>query len=573
MRSAIDKKQIIAETNKIKQELKYSKAQKVQQNFVKKFLKDNKKMVIFYCALVALETLVSLSLPIISRLYLKNSFDLIDYRTFYLTVAVLVGLTFVFLVNSYYSLLNGTRLIMALFNEIREAWFIQYFKMPSAFKASLDNKKLLTKFLYHAQLFKLGFTNVVSEGLHAFMLYAGILIYSFIFNDKLFIVLFLSAPLLILIFVISYFIGRFYVAREQTFNTKIVGQLADSILSYDLYKVQNRELEKIQEMENLIDLDTHFRIRRQVWIKYSNQILYGFILLFGIGLYVVQTFWPFFELDSAITIASDGIILGFFTRLLFLVSRAGIFFPAFSLGVKLAVPNFDYEKSEFKPQTKKWDDLTIKSKKTKLSYYGDYIKNISIPFEKGQNVLFFTPEPLGKTTLAKIITGQRCTDSVIFHVDKKRTSSTEWCDKIAGNYLISPEIKYDTTIGEVIFGKNNLLVDAKEIKNAHSTLKQHEIFNFIFDNTKTLGKPANTQNLSNTQKILIQIAHCLIYDKQIIAIDHFCLDSMNKLIKKGLELLIAKKPSAAIAFFSSQNNNLFEYAKTYEIKKQDIKEI
>jgi len=245
--------------------------------------------------------------------------------------------------------------------------------------------------------------NVIYQGLHGIFLFSAILTFSFLFNPKLFLVLWLSFPLIVIIFLIMDYIGKYYITREQTFNSRIVSHLADSIINFDILKAQAREDEKLKEFEDFIDLDTYFRIRRQLWIQYSNRVLYAVLLLFVVTLYFIQIYWPFIQFDSISNIASSGIILGYFSSILFSFSRVGVFYEAFSLGLKLCTPNFSYSLKKNLKKEPKWSHLRFSGKKTKLSKYGGYIKNFKLNIANKSRILIYSDKSFGKLIDGEIV--------------------------------------------------------------------------------------------------------------------------------------------------------------------------
>jgi len=573
MLSKMTKKQIIAESSKIRRELGYSRIDNTQKEFVKKFIKKNRNKLYFIGFLAFIETLIGISLPTISHFYLEKSFDLMNYRTFLLIGITLLCLTGIYLVNTYYRIYIGERLIMSFVNRIREAWYIYYLKHSVAFKKSFDGKRLMTKFVYHIQLLRMGAQNVILQILQSSLLYIGILIFSLLFNPKLFLVLWLSAPLFIIIFLIADYIGKYYVSREQTFNTRIVMQLADSLINFDIFKLHGREDEKIKEMENLIDLDTYFRVRRQLWIKYSNRVMYSVILVFGILLYFVQIYWPFIDFYSVTNVAATAIILSYFTRILFSLTRIGIFFEALRLGLQLSIPTFNYKVKKAIKEVPSWKTIRIHSKKTKLSKYGDYLKNFEFNIEKGERISIMAGDSFGKTTLARAITGQKKIESLIFNLNKKRFSSTEWCRFKQENCFISGNPTFDTVIGEYLLGKSAQSITREDVDKIFQVLTSHKIFDFIINHKDFLGRKISTHDLSFTEIILLQIAHCILNEKSIISIDHTCIDHHNKAITKGIKLLEQEFKKSTIIVFSTEHNEILSYDKTFHLRKAEFVQV
>jgi ABC-type transport system involved in cytochrome bd biosynthesis fused ATPase/permease subunit len=323
-----------------------------------------------------------------------------------------------------------------------------------------------------------------------------------------------------------------------------------------------------------MELDKHFRVRRQLWLQYCNRVLYGLILLFGILLYFIQIFWPFIEFDSLNNVASSAIILGFYTHLLFSAARVGIFFEAFRLGLYLSLPRFSYDKvAKGIKKAPSWNNLRLNSKRIKFSSYGENIKNFELNIKKNDRLSIYGKGNYGKTTLARIITGQKCSKNINFKLDKFRISSKDWCSYKSNNYFISANPTFDTSIGEYLLGKRKALITRHDFDSIFSNLKQHRIFDFLLAHNDLLGKRIVTHDLSTTEIVLLQIAHCLINQKSVIAIDHVCLDlEDNEKIIKGLQILDKNSPKTAIIYSSSIKNNLFTYDKTYQLSKNQFKE-
>ncbi len=569
----MSKKQIISEANKIRSELRYGKLDGMQKRFMKNFLSRNKGVFWSMILLVIGETVISLVLPFISHFYLEKSFALMNYGTFVIVGITLIVLIILFLAASYLQIFVTQIFSLRFINEIRESWYGYFLKRSVAFNKNFDGKKLLTKMLYHLQLLRMGMDNVVYQFIQGTFLYIGIIIFSFLFNPRLFVVLWVSLPVLIIVFLIMDYIGRYYVTREQTFNSRIVSHLADSLINFDVIKVQAREDGMIKKFADYIELDTFFRIRRQLWVQYSNRLLYGLILLFGVVLYFVQLYWPFIEFDSISNVASTGLLLGFFSKVVFSYSRAGIFTEAFRLGLRLSIPTFSYVAEKSSPKPVKFNHIKFSGKRVKISKYGGYIKDFIFSFKKGQRILVYGDENAGKTTFAKVITGQKAIKSINVTLDKKRVTSARWCGYKSGNYFVSANPTFDISIGEYLSGKNTESITQKDIDHIFKLLKPYKVFDFIFADTDMLGRRISPRNISMTEIVLVQIAHCLVHPKSIVAIDHGCVDIKRDIIENAIKILEKNCDLTAIIVFSSDKNTLIKYEKTFHLNKAGLSEV
>lgn len=569
----MSKKQIISEANKIRSELRYGSLDGTQKKFIRTFLRRNKKLIWFMIWLVIAETVISLALPFLSHFYLEKSFALMNYQTFMIVGISLILLIILFLIGGYLRILATQKFSLYFINEIREAWYGYYMKSSVAFNKKFDGKKLLTKMLYHVQLLRMGLNNVIYQSIQATVLYIGILVFSYLFNPKLFLVIWIALPVLLIVFIIMDYIGRYYVTREQTFNSRLVSHLGDSLINFDVLKTQAREEEMVKKFDDYIDLDTFFRIRRQLWVQYSNQLLYGLILFFGVALYFVQLYWPFIEFDSISNVASTGFILGFFSKVLFSYSRMGIFMEAFRLGLRLSVPTFTIKSTQTPPKKKPWQTIKFNGRKTKLSKYGGYLKKFSFSFKKGQRILVYGEESSGKTTLAKAITGQKAINSLNVTFNKKRVSSKKWCSYKSEQYYITANPIFDITIGEYLLGEHNEKITSEDIDAVYKALKPYKIFDFLFSNVDLLGRRISPRNLSMTEVVLVQIAYCLLRPKSIIVIDHSCMDIDKDIVNEAIKLLDKNSKHAAIIVFSSKVNSLLLYEKTFHLDKTGFSQV
>jgi ABC-type multidrug transport system fused ATPase/permease subunit len=572
MQYNLSNKQIISEANKIRSEFRFSKLEPTQKTFIFAYLKRNKRFLTIIFLLAVLETLIGISLPAISHFYLEKSFDLMNYRTFLIVGISLITLLVIYMVNSFFRIYKTQQFNMKFINDIRECWYTYFLKHSVALKRNFDAKKLMTKFLYHTQLLRMGVQNIIETGIQSGLLYIAILIFSFLFNPKLFLLLWLAFPILIIIFLINDYIGKYYITREQTFNSRIVSHLADSLINFDLIKTQGREKEKLKEFDNLIDIDAFFRVRRQLWIQFSNRILYGIAVLVGIAFYFIQIYWPFIEFDSVTNVASNGLILGYFMKVLFGTARVGLFYEAYTLGLKLVIPTFQDTLNKVIRKQPKWKKLRLHGLKVSL-FRKNYIRNFNLNIKKGDRVLIYSEDAKGKSTLANILAGKRALKSIFVSLDGKRITSKKWASFIGNNFYISDCIQYESTIGEILFGKSrqNLLPD--DIEKAVAILSSYKEFDFLFEYQEFFGKEIAFGDLSRTQTILLQIAHCLINDKSIITIDHSVIDNLNQEIDKALKILENKCLDSTLIFFSTSNNNNFKYEKKYKLGKAELKEI
>lgn len=561
---------ILTDTNRYLEKGRFSKLSPYQKKYLKRQYLKNIKAIYAFVALVVVETSLTLSLPILNHYYLEKSFNYLNYNKLFFGAAIIAVGIILYLVISYITLLTKQKITMKLVNDIRHYWYAKFLRRFSA--TYKDGDRMMVKMLYHVQLLKMGFERIINDGLSTLLLFIGLVVITFFINSKLFIILWLLTLLLLIVFLVSYFIGKYYITREQTFNTRIVSQLTRTITNQTLLTRQNRQEEEINELDKLIQLDTHFRIRRQLWINYSDRVLFGGILLTGLLLYIVQIYWPFMSLQNFSDAATSTIILGLFTKVIYGTSRIGIFLEPFNLGLKLSTPKASNKRSQ-KVNMENWKTLNVKSRKTKISNKGGYIKDLNISIKPAERILITGDAGSGKSTLANAIAGEKNIKSINFELNGERLHANQWMQRVKDIYLISEDIFYKTTVGSLIFGKDNNKITPTDITNLYKILGGHELFKSIFKSKDLLGKTINSKNLSQQEKLTLQIAHCLVNKKAIIILDIHILDQPDSQIFVALALLNNIQPSTTIIVFGSKNNDYFEYDQKYQISQNQVKKV
>jgi len=225
-------------------------------------------------------------------------------------------------------------------------------------------------------------------GLMQWSLYIlGLLIISSFINTTLLIVVLLAIPINIILAIIGYYIAKKYVTKETTLYSKIIKHITSSL--YELPFIQKHKLEKenMQTLDELVELDTHFRIRRKIWLLFGNRIIFGVLILI-VGLsYIVRIYSPDFFLKIQVdNLLISGIVFVYLIRLFYTSLKIGLFIMPTKLGLILSLPEPQKSKNR-RDLIKKVSTISFKTKKAKLFWAGKYIKNVDIEFKAGDRTL------------------------------------------------------------------------------------------------------------------------------------------------------------------------------------------
>lgn len=568
-------KHLLLEINKLKMQLRNGALEKEQIAYLRSYLKKHKKRLLLFLFLCAIETIISLLLPVVIKYRFESDFSLLRLSDLQVSLVFFTILVALFLVNSFFILRFGQKTVYTFINTLRRDWFARYLGAIDALNSDISQRNLFVKFVYHTQLLKMGLERTMYDGVRAFFLYIGLLGAAFLFSSTVFLWFCIAFPLLCLLFIGFYFIGRYYVSREQTLNKKIIHFLHNSLENDDFIRLTRAQNSHVQRMTDLLDVDAYFRIRRETWIRFGDRVLFSALLLCAGAYYLLKSYYSIGNFESWGEVAVTGILLAFFTRLIFQVSHTGLFFEAFSLGLKTSVPRFKSYKKNIKTliPLKVGKEIKIKGRRTKISKYSRIIKNFELIFKVGDKVLVTANGTYGKSTLARFIVGQQLIDSLTVRLGKKFLNAFYWAESKHSRYLITLATNFNGTVSELLSGKIKDDVTREDLDEIYMKLKQYNDFDFIFEHKDYLAKHIQTGNMSSTEFILLQIAHVLLNKYSIVCVDHTAFDLDSDVLKKGWKIINENLNNTALICFSSKPNHSVNFDAKYKLTENSLEEI
>jgi ABC-type antimicrobial peptide transport system ATPase subunit len=559
----------------IRQKNRPLKLEKFHFNYLRSFARRHRRQIIFFLILLFSQIILEVTLLVFGKNYLRQTSALLQwsqttFALFFLTTGVVA-----YIIIAFWELKIGKSLVIYLINELRHKWIKIFLNKPFPQVTSESKASLIAKISYHLPLLQMGLDNSV-VGLMQWALYVlGLILVSLFLNTTLLIIVLLAIPINIGLALIGYYIAKHYVSKETTLYSKIIAHITSSLYELPFLQKHKLENEDIKKLDELVQLDTYFRIRRRIWILFGHRIIFGILILIVGFSYVLRIYAPNFFTDMQIDdLFISGVIFIYLARLLYTSLKIGLFVLPAKLGLILSLPRPQKNQTR-QSLIKNIFPLTFQSPKAKLFRLGSYLKKISFSFQKGERVLISGKNSCGKTHLGYLFSGLGLfsRQAWIVKVGRKRYFYNQWQKKFRDAYFIEPQINSEKNIGEILIGKNREKITKNEIENAFQIIEKYPPLHFILSFQRFIAENCQTITSSPLHLFALEVAHCLITQPKIVIIDNLWLDLNYKKIKEILKILDQGLPYSAIVFLSTKDNQLISYTQKYVIKENKIEKI
>lgn len=531
-----------------------------------RLLRRLKNLVFSALSLLVVQILLEFFLIFLSYRYLKINQERgvigSDYYFF-----ILAALSAVYLVVTFLAIKQERVLMIKIVNVLRQSWFSRFLKKIGP--GMIEEKSLLlAKFSYHLPLLSMGLKNFLAGSVRWLLLVFVLLMLSFLYGLHALPLVLAVLAINIALGFLAYYIARKYVSGEVSFYSKII-RLADNSLSdWQFTKFFHRERATENDFNHLVNLDSYFRVRRDLWMRYGVSLIFVSILIVG-------SFFNFFSdiannfflentLDQQFIFA---VFFLYFSRLLYESLRVGLYCPPFLIGTALSVPLKGGKRIE-KLRKYQGSSINFYSSKIKLFRHSSSYQKMDFSLQKGGRYIIKGGRRSGKSALAKLMVGQGeyGRRAWVIKSEGKRFFYNEFFGIFSGFYLISPNFYSEKNILEVIAGKERSRIsDVDFSRIVDQAEKSGLIKNLLFEKEdwrQMAGKLAG----NSLGSLSLQVAHCLENRPSLVAIDNHWLDLNDKEIDRLLVILNQFLPESILVFFSTADrSNFLNFTSHYEI--------
>lgn len=555
--------------NLIKQSIRPLKLDEEQKKHIKFFWKKHKKLFFKVILFSAFSIFLQLSIPFLTNFYIKKYSFFLEINKLIYSLIFLFVILIIYLVLSFLSIKYESTLIINFLNYLRRRWFIFYLNKNIFSLKSKDKSKVIAKISYHFSLLQMGMSNSLFSIIPWIFLNLGLLIGGFLIGPTLLIIVLVSLLVNLLILFLAYIIAKYYVSQHQTLYSKILVFIGDTLNEFDLVKLNKREKKSLNYLDDLVEIDSYFRIRRSLLIKYGNRIIFSLVILVGALVYLIEIYYPFLKIENSGQYLVYGMFFTLIIKLMYLSLRIGLFSFPLKLGAILCIPQ---EKALLKGLSNpkiNIESINFKSKKARLGLKNAYIKNLEYDFKSGDRILIFGPENSGKSFLSVIFSGNASLElgkPWVLKINKKRFLYRQWQKFFKVNtYLIHPNFQTEENVLNILMGEDFFLASNEDIKNVFNLLSKHSVLNFINQHNKSIVQNVNKIKFSFIDRALIQMAHALLNPPAILVIDNIYLDINSDRIKEMISILDKNLKNTIIILFSKKDNNILDYVQKHNL--------
>jgi len=535
-------------------------------NYLKKFfLQQQKTLTLTSVFSLFIQGLAEIGLIFISHQYLKNSaqfYNSINSRNLFLFIFLGILL---YLLASFTAIKSERTLVIRLINELRQRWFKLSLSRPKGEPNIEEKGSLLAKISYHLPLLSTGLTNSLVGLIHWLLLILIFIFLSFIFGLNFFYLALAAIIGSLLIALGAFYVSRNYVTRETTFYSRIIKLVDLSLSDWHFTKSFEREQAVLSDFNELVELDSYFRVRRDLWLRFSPSLIFVILIFLS---WLASSFGS--SLTNFFSSSGGGFILIIFfiylSRLLYESLRIGLYSVPFALGLALSIPTKKIDERSHHLKLK-FQEIIFQLVKAKIFKNSPCYKDLHFCFRAGGRYLVSAPARQGKTILARLFVGlgQYARRAWIIKVDKKRYFYNDFFGAFSGFYYFDPNFTSNRTILEVALGKEKTRIKDEDFLRLSERVNScDELRGIFFERQdwrlKTSKFTTNAKNI-----LLIQVLYCLEKKPSLITIDNYWLDRRDPEIDQLLRLLAQALPDSILIFFSSVKRDLLAYDEYYEI--------
>lgn len=553
---------------KIRQDIRPISLSKIQWGYIRTFLKKNSKLLIASLGLLFALTFIEILIPLITNFYVKKySFSLEISRLIW-SLTGLFGVLGIYLTFSFFCIKTEKTFLVKFMNYLRKMWFTYYLNKGVLSLNVEDKGRILTKISFHFSLLQMGLTNSGFALFAWLFMSIGLVFSSFFLNTTLLFVVLVSIPASILLGFVGYIISKYYVSQDQTLYSRILMYINESLEDFFVIKTRKKEHQVLSHFNKLVDLDSFFRIRRDLWLKYGSKIIFVLISLFAGVAYLLEIYYPFLQVENSAHYIVYGIFLGLIVKLFYLTLRIGLFSFPIKLGASICIPDKKIFGIEKKVNTPRIRTLIFKSSKVRLGRGKKYTKDVEFNFLNGGRYLIHAGEGCGKTTLGHIFAGQESparANPWIIKLNGKRMLYSKWTRFSSNSFFISDQFTSEKTLIETFSNGDNQSVKGDDFRDIVKVINSNNHFEFLMDHGRAIGRNIDRNSYSGVEKALLQMAYCLIRKPSVIIIDNSWIDIDNRKINETLVHMAEVLPNSIIINLSSRDNDIIKYDQKYSI--------
>ncbi len=538
----------------------------LHRNYLRFFFRKHRILILGTLGLLVVQGIVETLLVVIGRSRLAFAGARAEGSLFWGLLAVILAL---FIVNSFFSIKQEKTLIVIFINNLRRRLFKNYLgKSPEEMRAE-KQADLVAKISYHLPLVSMGLTNSFFGAIRWLIYLASAAVVAYLAGLNVPLIIGAFAVLSLIIATAAYFTVRRYISQEVTFYSQILKHIDLSLSEKYFSKSFNLEPVILRKFDNLVNFDSIFRIRRDLWMKMGSKVIFALLLVISV---LSNLFYS--DLTLKINLIRPELkflyvfLLIYLSRVAAESLRFGLYiFPA-KLGLSLTnVPLEKYRhRGNFKDIKR---EIVFYSRKTKLFKTGKYYRDLKFSFSKGGRYLIYGPNLSGKTALARLFFGGETYNSkaVKVKIDGQRLDFYDYQSKFNRAYLFDPNFNSQKSLIEIITGLDREETPFAEIEKALAIAMSYPELVRLVSSDHNFNVSAAAIWSNHLSAFALHSLHCLVTKPSLIIIDNLWLDLDYPGVNDILKLISRELPEAIMVVFAHKDGANLNYDQRYDLEK------
>lgn len=563
------KKQIelINQIKLIRSRYQQLKLSRLHYDYLLTFSKQYRWLISGLIVLLIAQGIIEAVLIVFSRDQLSSQQKLLIAPLFWqFLVIVLV----IFFTNSYFSIRWEKTLGVQLANSIRRRLLRSHLDQPLSKMDQEKKADLIAKIAYQVPLVSMGITNVFFGTLRWLVYILVATLISFLSGLNWIFVLCGSLVISVIVAIVAYFIAKKYISQEVTFYSQIIKQIDINTSERHFLKIFNQENAFLNKFDRLVDFDSFFRIRRDLWMRMGVKVVFAILIIFSVMTH-------FFSVELFTKLNSLGpetkflflFLMIYFSRAINESLRMGLYFYPARLGLFLTI----LKPSSFLHKGKELifvENINFYSRKFKLFKEGKHYRHLNLIFSKSGRYLFFSSKPIGKTSLARLLSGLDAFNpkAVKIKVDGQRLDYSTWSKFGKGICFFDPNFYSAKSLMEIALGRDKETTDFADIETASEILRTHQLIASLITPDSNFNSSSEKVFTNKSSAFALYAWHCLVNKPELIVIDNIWIDLKYEAIIRILEIIDRELPQSTIIIFSRENNDYLNYSQKYDMDQE-----
>jgi ABC-type multidrug transport system fused ATPase/permease subunit len=496
--------------------------------------------------LSACATLFEAGIPLAMGLGISRYAARLDVHALSIAIPAFAAGLGVYLAVMFHAIRCEKGFSIAVINDIRRQWLATTMQRSVFGLSHSDKGALLSKLSYHLSLLQMGLASCLFPFVQWCLSTIGLIVIAIVVGPRLVLVVFALIPVNIGILCLGYVVSRRYVSQDQTLYSKILRYLSDTFNEFSHIKLAGKEAATVRDFDAMVDVDSYFRVRRELWMRYGNTIIFAVLAFAGAVLCLVEIYYPFLQVDHSIDYVVVGVVLGLLVKLAYLSLRVGLFAFPLKLGLVICTSEHFPVRRSRRPPLEGFESIAYSSRKAKLSRTGSYRRDLAFAFQRGERVLITGAAGSGKTSLGRLfagIAGGSRGGPWMVRTGSERLSYRQWAERQRDFHIIDPHFQTESTIFELFTrdrARHSSL--AGDVEAMCERLHGIDELAFVFDHGKGVGRRLDRRTFSFAEMGILQMACCLLSPPALLVIDNMWLDlghqRLDQMIRRlGRELV------------------------------------